>query len=179
VTRDLDEFTEFVAARSGALLRTAVLLSGGDRQHGEDLLQDALAETFRRWSRISAPQAREAYARTILVRKATQIWRRAKLPVPTRDELLVSERAGATRTDPTEDRAVALDVLGYLRELPAQQRAVVVLRYFDDLSEVEIARTLGCATGTVKSHASRALSALRVRLGDTGYGDHAAEEGRS
>jgi RNA polymerase sigma-70 factor, ECF subfamily len=178
VTRDLDEFTEFVAARSGALLRTAVLLSGGDRQHGEDLLQDALTETFRRWTRISAPQAREAYTRTILVRRATQIWRRTKLPSPTSEELLVWERAGTTRADPTEDLAVSLDVLSYLRDLPARQRAVVVLRYFDDLTEVEIARAMGCATGTVKSHASRALRTLRERLGDTAYGESHAREGR-
>ncbi len=137
-----------------------------------------MAETFRRWTRISAPQAREAYARTILVRKATQIWGRAKLPVPTNDELLVWERAGTPRADPAEDVVVSLDVLAYLRELPARQRAVVVLRYFDDLSEVEIARAMGCATGTVKSHAARALRTLRERLNDTVYGDPHAEEGQ-
>lgn len=178
MARDLDEFTAFVAARSGALLRTAVLLSGGDRQHGEDLLQDALAETYRRWSRISVPAAREAYTRTILVRRATQIWRRAVPGAATYDDQRAQERSEIASADHADHVAVGLDVLAYLRELSARQRAVVVLRYFDDLPDAEIARILGCATGTVKSHSARALRTLRERLGDTVYGEPAAEEGR-
>lgn len=174
--RDLDDFTEFVAARSGALLRTAVLLSGGDRQQGEDLLQEALAETYRRWSQIAKPAAREAYTRKILVRRATQTWRRPTLRIATMDEGS-REQAVASEADLADDVALGVDLLGYLRELPARQRAVVVLRYFDDLPEAEIARLLGCATGTVKSHASRALHTLHERLAGTEYVRSSTEEG--
>jgi RNA polymerase sigma-70 factor, ECF subfamily len=170
VERSLDAFGEFVAARSSALLRTAVLLAGGDRQHGEDLLQDAFAETYRRWSRIASIEASEAYTRTILVRLATRRWRRRRYE-PRLDE------AGQERPDhaAAADVELGLDVERYLRALPARQRAVVVLRYFDDRTEAEIADLLGCAPGTVKSHASRALAALRAQLEGTPYAPSDAE----
>jgi RNA polymerase sigma-70 factor (sigma-E family) len=164
VERGLDAFGEFVAARSSALLRTAVLLAGGDRQHGEDLLQDAFAETYRRWNRIASIDASEAYTRTILVRLATRRWRRGRYEPPL--EAVDGPRPGAA-TFPDVD--LGLDVERYLRALPARQRAVVVLRYFDDRTEAEIAQLLGCAPGTVKSHASRALAALREQLEGTAY----------
>jgi RNA polymerase sigma-70 factor (sigma-E family) len=174
MARDLDEFTEYVAARSGALLRTAVLLVGGDRQHAEDLVQEAFAETYRRWNRISAPEYREAYTRTILVRLATRRWRR-------RNDLdrVVSDhgRAESTNADHADTVAVGLDIQGFLRELPERQRAVVVLRYFDNRSEAEIATLLGCAPGTVKTHAFRALKALEARLTTQGYRPSPPEKG--
>jgi RNA polymerase sigma-70 factor, ECF subfamily len=171
VERDLDAFGEFVAARSSALLRTAVLLAGGDRQHGEDLLQDAFAETYRRWNRIASLAASEAYTRTILVRLATRRWRRRRY------EPRLSE--GEVEPEPAvvADVELGLDVERYLRALPARQRAVVVLRYFDDRTEAEIAQLLGCAPGTVKSHASRALATLRAELEHTLYAP--SEAGRS
>jgi RNA polymerase sigma-70 factor (sigma-E family) len=162
VERSRDAFGEFVAARSGALLRTAVLLAGGDRQHGEDLLQDAFAETYRRWNRISSVDASEAYTRTILVRLATKRWRRRRYEAPI-DEVSVEQ------DEPPADLDLGLDVRSFLGALPARQRAVVVLRYFDDRTESEIAQLLGCAPGTVKSHASRALAALREHLKDSSY----------
>jgi RNA polymerase sigma-70 factor (sigma-E family) len=164
VERDLDAFGEFVAARSSALLRTAVLLAGGDRQHGEDLLQDAFAETYRRWNRISSADASEAYTRTILVRLATRRWRRRRYE-PSLDE------DATTTTHPgfAPDVDLGVDVRQFLSRLPSRQRAVVVLRYFDDRTEAEIAQLLGCAPGTVKSHASRALGALRDQLSGTPY----------
>lgn len=160
--RSLDAFGEFVAARSTALLRTAVLLAGGDRQHGEDLLQDAFAETYRRWSRISSAGASEAYTRTIMVRLATRRWRRRRYE-PSLDDDAVSQAALAPDVD------LGVDIRRFLGSLPARQRAVVVLRYFDDRTEAEIAELLGCAPGTVKSHASRAIAALREQLAGTPY----------
>jgi RNA polymerase sigma-70 factor (sigma-E family) len=163
VERSIDAFGEFVAARSTALLRTAVLLAGGDRQHGEDLLQDAFAETYRRWNRISSVSASEAYTRTILVRLATRRWRRRRYE-PSLDD--VGDEVWPTNGS---DVDIGLDVRRFLGSLPARQRAVVVLRYFDDRTEAEIAELLGCAPGTVKSHASRALAALREQLAGTPY----------
>ena len=119
--RNLDAFGEFVAARSGALLRTAVLLAGGDRQHGEDLLQDAFAETYRRWTRISSIAASEAYTRTILVRLATRRWGRKRYEPSLDAVTLDSDRGSAPDLD------IGLDVRRFLASLPARQRAVVVL----------------------------------------------------
>jgi RNA polymerase sigma-70 factor (sigma-E family) len=170
VERRLDAFGEFVAARSGALLRTAVLLAGGDRQHGEDLLQDAFAETYRRWTRISSVGASEAYTRTILVRLATRRWQRRRY-----ESSLDSVADGPTAA--SRDVDLGIDVRRFLGSLPARQRAVVVLRYFDDRTEAEIAQLLGCAPGTVKSHASRALTTLREQLRGTPYAP--SDAGRS
>jgi RNA polymerase sigma-70 factor (sigma-E family) len=178
VERSLDAFGEFVAARSSALLRTAVLLAGGDRQHGEDLLQDAFAETYRRWTRIVSIEASEAYTRTILVRLATRRWRRRRYEPPL--DAVDAHRSDAAAAADVE---LALDVQRFLRSLPARQRAVVVLRYFDDRTEAEIAQLLGCAPGTVKSHASRALTALREQLEGTPYarsdGERSSDDRRS
>jgi RNA polymerase sigma-70 factor (sigma-E family) len=160
--RSLDTFGEFVAARSSALLRTAVLLTGGDRQHGEDLLQDAFAETYRRWTRIASVDASEAYTRTILVRMATKRWGRRRYEPPL-------EAAADAGQAPSADLDLGLDLRRFLRSLPPRQRAVVVLRYFDDRTEAETADLLGCAPGTVKSHLSRALASLREQLKDSPY----------
>ncbi len=154
------EFDEFVRARSMALLRTAVLLTGGDRGHAEDLLQDVLARMYARWSRIEGP---EAYARRALVHAAVNRWRgRGRRPeVP-----LADPDPGAS---PGDDAAIVdlRDALGReLLHLPPRQRAVLVLRYLDDLPDEEIATALGCTVGSVRSHASRGLARLRERVGD-------------
>lgn len=133
-----DDFRDFVAARSPAVLRTATLLAGGDLRAGEDLLQDALAEVFRRWHQIEDQQAREAYTRRILVRMATKTWgRRAR------------ERQGvgqptAPAASPEQASVDRLDMRRYLAALPVSQRVVLVLRYYDDLSEAQIAELVGC-----------------------------------
>jgi RNA polymerase sigma-70 factor (sigma-E family) len=153
------DFDDFVRGRSRALLRTAVLLTGGDRGHAEDLLQTVLEKMYVRWSRIDGP---EAYARRALVHGAVNRWRsRGRRPeVP-----FAAPDPGAAPGD-----AAAIvdlrDALGReLLRLPPRQRAVLVLRYFDDLPDAEIAAALGCAVGSVRSQASRGLARLRERVG--------------
>jgi RNA polymerase sigma-70 factor (sigma-E family) len=154
-------FEEYVAARGTALLRTAWLLTG-DHQRAEDLVQTALGKTWPHWSRIAetGAGAYDAYVRRVMMTTYIAWWRRrwnaeyptAELPEPT-----------VRGTDSSAESATALrrDMLTALAQLPRGQRAVVVLRYFEDLSEAQTAETLGCSVGTVKSQCSRALAALR------------------
>lgn len=149
-------FDDFVRARSTALLRMAYLLTG-DRHAAEDLLQDVLEQIYQRWPRIHT--APEAYARRALVNRSTNRWRwRARRP-----EAALGHHDVA-QGDRTEDIAVRDTVVMALRELPAQQRAVVVLRFLEDLPVAEVAEALGCSEGTVKSHTSRGLAKLRAAL---------------
>lgn len=155
------EYVEFVQARSSALLRTACLLTAGDRQAAEDLVQVALAQAFVAWWRIREPAAREAYVRRILARAAVRRTRRRAW----RTEVPVAEPPDEPVGDESDPIDQRLSVWPLLRTLPARQRAVLVLRYYEDLSEAQIADALGCSPGTVKSHASRALATLRTQLG--------------
>jgi RNA polymerase sigma-70 factor (sigma-E family) len=146
-------FDALVHERTAALVRTAFLLTG-DWQLAEDLVQTALAKTYLRWHRLREPGAAEAYTRTVLARACTRAWRRRwRGEVPT--EALPERAAYAA---PSDDRVA---VARALATLPAAQRAVLVLRFFEDLTEAETARVLGCAVGTVKSRTARALAALR------------------
>lgn len=147
-------FEEFVATASPRLLRTAFLLTR-DVGHAEDLLQTALARAWRAWSRIDG--APEPYVRRIMVNTYATWWRRRwRVETPT-DEL--PERAGASVEDLVDRRDWLWAALG---RLPRRQRAAVVLRYYEDLPEVEVAALLGCSVGTVKSQTSRALAKLRL-----------------
>ena len=146
-------FEAFVRARSTALLRTAFLLVG-DRGHAEDLLQEVLTKTAKQWHRIDGPP--EAYVRRALLNTAINGGKRKRfLETPL---TATSERAG-----PEPQTAVDLRdaLVRGLRALPARQRAVLVCRYFDDLSEADTATALGITVGTVKSTASRGLERLR------------------
>lgn len=150
-----EAFEALVADRTAALVRTAYLLTG-DWQHAEDLVQTSLAKTYLRWPRLREPAAAEAYARTVLARTCTRAWRRRwRGEVPTGELPDGALRDGAVEAD---ERVV---VARALAALPAGQRAVLVLRFFEDLSEAETARVLGVAVGTVKSRTARALAALR------------------
>ncbi|MCO8270017.1 SigE family RNA polymerase sigma factor [Actinoplanes sp. TRM 88003] len=150
-------FDDFVRSRSTGLLRVAYLLTG-DRHAAEDLLQEVLEQMYVRWRRIHG--APEAYARRALVNRATNRWRsRARRPETPLDAQ--HEQPGP---DHGEDVALRSAVLDALRELPAKQRAAVVLRYLDDLPVHEVAAALGCSEGTVKSNASRGLERLRQAL---------------
>lgn len=151
-------FEAFVAARSTALLRTAHLLTG-DLGHAEDLLQTALERTYRHWRRVDEP---EAYARAALASLATDRWRQRARRVREVGGWL-PERPGADDHRGVEQRH---DLVAALAALTPRQRAVLVLRFFDDLSEPQTAHALGISVGTVKSTASRALAALRERHPD-------------
>ena len=145
-------FDEFVAARSGRLLRTAYLLTR-DHDLAEDLLQTALTKAWFAWSRIDGEP--EPYVRKVLVNTYASWWRRKwRGEEPT--ETLPDRPVEVTEGPASQDLWTALG------RLPRRQRAVVVLRYFEDLSEVETARLLDCSVGTVKSQASKALAKLRV-----------------
>jgi RNA polymerase sigma-70 factor (sigma-E family) len=149
-----DGFSDFVAARYSALARSAYLLVG-DRGHAEDLVQTALIKTLAGWHRLRSPSAAEAYTRTTMVRLAGR-WsrRRWRGEIPTGQAIDLADADG--------DGDIGLDVHAALATLPWGQRAVLVLRYFDDLSEAETARILRCSSGTVKSRSSRAIARLRA-----------------
>ncbi|MGW6912071.1 SigE family RNA polymerase sigma factor [Streptomyces sp. NPDC054940] len=151
-----ESFREFVANRSSTLLKTAVLLTGGDRHAAEDLLQNALIKAAGRWRRIDEP---EAYVRQILYRQQISRWR-LKWP---RRELTVAEPP-ETGADPDAAPAAELRLLmrGALARLTDRQRTVLVLRYFEDLPEADVARILGCSVGTVRSTTHRSLARLRA-----------------
>ncbi|MFF5174253.1 SigE family RNA polymerase sigma factor [Micromonospora sp. NPDC000089] len=154
-----EEFREFVAARSGALLRTAYLLVG-DWATAEDLLQTALTKTYLAWKRLGGIEAIEPYARRVMVNTSTSWWRRrwhGERPTE-----VLPERAGVDEIERQLDR----DALWrHLSALPARQRAVLVLRFYEDLSEAQTAALLEISPGTVKSQTSRALATLRRRIG--------------
>jgi RNA polymerase sigma-70 factor (sigma-E family) len=148
---DESEFSLFVKQRSTGLLRTACLLCSGDVGAGEDLLQDTLVEVYRRWSSIRDPASREAYVRRVLVRQASRRWRRRTRQRS--QSLLLHDVPDISEVDAPQ----VLDMQAALRILPPEQRAVIVLRYYEDLSEAQIAEIVGCPPGTVKSRATLAL----------------------
>lgn len=148
------EFDDFVRLRSTTLLRVAYLLTG-DRHAAEDLLQEVLERMFVTWPRIHT--APEAYARRALVNRATNRWRlRARRP-----EIALAHH-DVVQPDATEDTLVRNTVVAALRELPARQRAAVVLRFLEDLPVAEVALALECSEGAVKSNTSRGLEKLRA-----------------
>lgn len=157
-----DEFDEFVGQRSRALLRTAHMLTH-NWAAAEDLLQDAMAKAWFAWHRISGDP--EPYVRRILVTsfisQSRRLWHR-ELPADDLNSIVDAVRgAGGEPTDHAraEHRLALWAALG---RLPARQRAVVVLRYYEDLAEDQVALIMGCSVGTVKSQAAKALVKLRV-----------------
>jgi RNA polymerase sigma-70 factor (sigma-E family) len=160
-------FDEFVRAHAGGLLRTACLITWDDAE-AEDLVQECLLRVSVRWRRVQRMDMPLAYARRILVNLALagrnrRSLRRAELVGQALDD------ANDERIDLTaeavvrslSERSELIDALGYLT---TQQRTVLVLRYFEDLSEAQVAELLGCSTGTVKSSASRGVARLRAVL---------------
>ncbi len=154
--RATEEFDAFVVAGSGRLLRTAYLLTR-DHALAEDLLQTALTKAWFAWDRIDGQP--EPYVRKIMVNTYASMWRRRWNGEQPTAEL--PERGQEVH----ESSAARHDLWDALGRLPRRQRAVVVLRYFEDLSEAETARVLECSVGTVKSQASKALAKLRVDEG--------------
>jgi RNA polymerase sigma-70 factor (sigma-E family) len=153
----VEDFEEFVVAELAELLRFATLLSG-DRHRADDLVQTALVKTMRRWPYITHEQP-SAYVRRAIVNAHLSWWRRARRESGLPDGFDVADPvAGQSAYDDQDQLARALAVLA------PRQRAVVVLRYYAGLSEAEIADTLGCAPGTVKSQAAKALRSMRRTL---------------
>lgn len=151
---DEEGFGRYVMEAYPRLLRRAVLLVG-DHGHAEDLVQLSLVSVYSRWRWVREP---DAYARTVMARKATG-WRARRWhgELPTYPLPEVRDAADSLR-----ESDLSTVVRQALQALPPEQRAVVVLRYFDDCSEAEIAAALKCSTGTVKSRAARALASLRT-----------------
>lgn len=155
------DFDRFVAESGGRLLRTAYLLTG-DRGAAEDLLQDDLERMFVAWPRVQDPLP---YARRALVHGATNRWRsRSRRP-----EAPLADGHDAVIVDAGDACAERDRLMRALAQLPARQRAVVVLRWFEDLSEARTAEVLRCSTGTVKSQNSRAMHRLRHLLHDPAH----------
>lgn len=148
-------FDEFVTHHGPELLRLAYMLSGS-REQAEDLVQNALVKTYRRWDSVAAAERPIAYVRTIVVREHVSWWRKLsnrEVPGPIPDSTAsASPDAAIAETDA---------MWRLLASLPRRQRAVLALRYYEDLSDVEIAQLLGCSAATVRSNASRGLATLR------------------
>jgi RNA polymerase sigma-70 factor (sigma-E family) len=158
-TRDV-EFEAWLLAREPALQRTAHLLAG-DVHSAQDLVQETLAKLYLSWDRIRDRDRVDAYARRILVNEHRAAWRR---PVRRREQV-TDDLPDRPSGDPEYDgRREA--VWRFVCSLPPRQRAVVVLRFYEQLTEVEIADLMGISEGTVKSQSSRALASLRTALPD-------------
>jgi RNA polymerase sigma-70 factor (sigma-E family) len=155
---DVTGYREYVGGRLDQLRRTAFLLCG-DWHTADDLVSTALVKLLKHWGRVSAMSNVDAYVRRVLLRawldERRRPWRREHTRAAVPDSV----------ARPEYDVADRMAVLALLAELPARRRAVLVLRYFCDLSVEETAEALGCSTGTVKSQTARALDALRSRLG--------------
>ncbi|WP_433831486.1 SigE family RNA polymerase sigma factor [Actinoplanes sp. CA-015351] len=152
------EFEEFATARLPALSRYAVLLCG-DREQARDMVQEVLARAFLKWRRIATADDPYAYVRRMLTNEYLSWLRRRRLPtVPVDHDTLPAPQ----RSDNGDE------LWKLLGALPRQQRAVIVLRYYEGLTDLEIADVLGCRPGTVRGYASRALTALRIELTEVG-----------
>jgi RNA polymerase sigma-70 factor (sigma-E family) len=166
-----EEFSRFAAARVSVLRSTAYLLCG-DWHHAEDITQAALLKLYLAWPRLEHHGGLDAYSRRIVVRtflaERRRVWRR-------REQL--HSRPPDTEAIPDGDTDQSIMVRAALSAVPARQRAVLVLRYWNDLSVEETATVLGCSTGNVKSQAARGLAKLRQRL-DTDLVDMWSDSGR-
>jgi RNA polymerase sigma-70 factor (sigma-E family) len=152
------DYALFVRTRTHALLRSAYLLTG-DQHLAEDLVQEALARTHRAWQRLERPENAEAYARKVMYHAQVSLWRRPKVAEVLPGDLDPS--TGGT-DDPTEAALQRLALQRALLSLSAKQRAVIVLRYFEDHTETEAAQVLGVSVSTVKTQTGRALDKLRT-----------------
>jgi RNA polymerase sigma-70 factor (sigma-E family) len=165
---DLEEsFDTFVRARGEHFLRVAVLLTGAPAE-AEDLLQASLVRLYRAWPRLSGQEtAPDAYLRKILVNTRRSWWgTKWRRESPVAD---VPDRPHpASQADPADEYATGALVRSALAGLPRQQRAVLVLRYIEDLPAASVAELLGISVGSVKTHAHRGLRALRESLGELG-----------
>ena len=166
------DFSAYMAARQPALYRTAYLLAG-DHATAEDLLQNAFAKLYLSWDKIRDRGALDGYVRRIMVNENTSLWRRAwKRREHSSDSL--PDRGAVD----TYDDGMGGELWSFVQTLPPRQRSVIVLRYYEQLSEAEIADVLGVSVGTVKSQASRALAALRARAPHALHPDESGDDSR-
>ena len=156
---DIADFSDLVAARSPALFRTAYAVVG-DHQLAQDLLQEALAKAYVAWPRLRDAAKAEAYVRRTIVTTGISWWRRPSFHE--RPAAVLPEAGGSDATEQVTTRDA---VWPLVCNLPPRQRAALVLRYYEDLSEAETAQVLGVSVGTVKSTTSRALVKLRESAG--------------
>jgi RNA polymerase sigma-70 factor (sigma-E family) len=174
---DRASFEEFVEGSSSRMLTMAMLLTGHNRADAEDLLQTVLERAFRRWRRICRTGDPGPYVRQMLVNASIDRWRllrhRPEQPLGSGDGPSLGGPAG-----PDQSAAIADQDLLWraLAQLPPGQRAVVVLRYYEDLTAAQTAAVLGCSVGSVKTQASRALAKLRGIVGITHYGSQGPGE---
>ena len=164
---NIDErFAAYVHERGGHHLRAAVLLTG-DWHAAEDLVQASLVKLYRAWPRLRLDGDPDAYLRRIMVNTRRSWWRarwRRETPSDELPETVIADFG--------DGQALAAQVRQALQALPRQQRAVLVLRYFADLPEAEVAHLLGCSLGTVKKHTHRGVQALRENLGEDRHERH-------
>ena len=159
------QFAEYMTARQPALLRIAYLLTG-DTHTAEDLVQTALAKLYLNWEKVDRRDSLDGYVRRILVNEHNSLWRRPWKRRETNAEPLPEQVAPQQQGRDT-------DLWDFVQTLPRKQRAAVVLRYYEELSEAETADVLGVSVGTVKSQTSRALATMRARSAEI---SHLAEE---
>ena len=156
-----EEFSAYMAARQRSLLRTAYLLTG-DPAGAEDLVQTAFAKLYLSWDRVRDTGALDGYVRRILVNEHNSLWRRAWKRREQATEVVPESPVDDAYDDGTRDA-----LWRHVHTLPPRQRAVIVLRYYEELTEAETAEVLGVSVGTVKSQASRAIAGLRARAPQT------------
>ncbi|BFV59555.1 SigE family RNA polymerase sigma factor [Kitasatospora sp. CMC57] len=155
-----DEYLEFVATRAKALYRSAYVLAAGDAHLAEDLVQETLSRVYVHWNRVARADSPAAYAQTVLVRTFLTLRRRRS----------TGERPTGTLPDGAAtgpDTALRLTLLDALGQLPPRDRAVLLLRYWEDRSIEETARMLKLSNGAVRSQGTRALGRVRALLGDS------------
>jgi RNA polymerase sigma-70 factor (sigma-E family) len=157
---DEDRFAEFVRANTASLFRTAYLMTG-DYQRAEDVLQAAFVRVYQHWPRVDIMDHPAGYARKVVVNQSVSWWRKRSSHESPQN--VVADPAWDGRVD---DVAEHERVWTAVLSLPRRQRAVTVLRYYEDMTEAQIAETLGMATGTVKSHSHAALRRLAELLGE-------------
>jgi RNA polymerase sigma-70 factor (sigma-E family) len=156
------QLRHFVQTAWPRLLRTAWLMCG-DQHEAEDLTQTTLVKVVRSWARIERKDDPYVYARAVLANTAASRWQRRRR----HDQLMAADQGPPPVPDPAAAVVLRDAVWRALNTLPARTRAVLVLRYFEDLTEAQIAQTLGCSVGSVKSQASRGISRLRAQLDAT------------
>lgn len=156
---DREEFDAFVLGAWQRLFRTAYALTG-NQHDAEDMLQNAFAKAYSNWRKVRRAESPEAYVHRIVTNETITAWRRRWRHVE-RPTDSPPDSTGPSHADSVSDRSTMWSAI---QQLPPRQRAVVVLRYYEDLSEKDIAGVLGISPGTVKSQASRALTSLRGHL---------------